>query len=268
MTTNNLMKMDNVFIATGRLTKDASIGKTKADKAFAKFVLASDKKRARKHEESQANFFPVEIYGDERVAICEESLTKGSSVAVVGSVRTESYKNSEGKTVHTWKVIADKCVPLPGGSMTGMNSIVFTGVLQSDCKTAYTKGTEPVCVLDLFIKCLRSKSNGADFLPTALYGKLGESLGRYLVENQPVTVRGRVDTGSYKNSEGATVFTWKVIADDIYLNGSPVEGAKEEPKLSEAPAPTEAEEEADSGIDEESGFIDLPPEIDDGYFEF
>ena len=256
---NNFLKLENIVYATGRLTKEPSFGETKEGKRYAKFTLASDKKPTRKSEEAEKpNFIPVEIYGDEIVGSAESFLKKGNSVEIIGSIRTGSYENSQGNKVFTWKVNATGVSELPEGAMVGMSAVIFTGKLHSDSKISYTNNGNSVCVTDLFIEVGRRFGDGKDFIPATLYGKLGETLGRYLVKDQVVTVRGRIDTGSYVNSKKVTVYTWRVIADDMYLVGKPLRETEEEPE--EAVVVVEG--------DEESGFIDLPPEFDDEYYDF
>lgn len=253
----NMKSLENLVYATGRLTKDAELGTTRGGRRFAKFTLASDKKPYRRSDKDKPtpNFIPVEIYGDEIVSGSEAFLKKGSSVELVGSIRTGSYENSQGKKFYTWKVAATGISALPEGAMCGMTAVVFTGKLHADARSTYTNRDNPVCVTDLFIEAGRRSCGGRDYIPASLYGKLGETLGRYLVKDQAVTVRGRLDTGSYVNSEKITVHTWRVIADDVYLVGNPLCGAEAMPA-------------EDDGMPcEEPGFVDLPPEFDDEYFD-
>lgn len=250
----NTTKMTNVVIVTGRLTKNAVTGTTrKVGTPFARFTVASDKKRTGKFEQAQSpNFYPIEVYGEDKLTAYEPFLKQGQSVAVKGSIRTDSYKGDDGKTVYTWKIIADEICALPGGKMTGMSQVFLLGELNDDAKSAYTRSHDPVCMLDMFIKCGRTYSGGSDYIPAVLYGKLGEMLGRYLVKGKSVICTGKLDTGSYKNSEGVTIYTWKVIADNIYLNGAV--------KIRDDKMEVYEVEES------ESGFTELPPEFDEDYF--
>ena len=264
-------------ILTGRLTKDAVLGQTANGTAVAKFTVASDKTRRKSayHEEPEANFIPVEIYGKKAESL-GEYLKKGRAYALTGKIQTDSYKDAGGNTKYAWKVVADNVEFLPGGSMSGMNSVTVVGRLTADAKTSFTK--DGMCVLNFTVasdRYSKDKEKSADFIPITLFGKLGESLGRYLVKGKSVSIIGKIDTGSYKNAEGTTVYTWKVIADDIHLNG---DGDKEKANA-EAPAQTEEQKEAQtiaaepevsepaSSDLEDTGFIDLPPEFDEEYFD-
>lgn len=248
----------NTTIITGRLTKDAILGQTRNGTAVAKFTIASDKTRrkGRYGDDPESNFIPVEIYGKKAEAL-GEYLKRGTPLHLVGAIQTSSYKGEDGTTKYAWRVVGDKAEFLPSdGKMSGMNKTIITGRLVADAKTSFTP--DGMCIQELSIACdRRDKDKSTDFIKVTLYGKLGESLGRFLVKGKSVTVDGKLDTGSFKNSEGTTVYTWKVIADEIYLNG----GKK---KQEETDAPAEV---AENNSFEETGFVELPPEFDEEYFD-
>lgn len=251
--------MNSVTII-GRLTKDAVFGKTKAGTPVASFYVASDKARRTK-EASEPNIIPVELYGKEGI---HEYLKKGTPVALYGArIQTDSYKNKEGNTVYTWTVIADRIDLLPEGKMTGSTNVDLIGRLTSDCGVSYTKGNN-TCVTEfsLAVDRSRGKEKRADFIRVKLFGKLGETLARYLVKGKLVNVKGRLDTGSYKRSDGTTVYTWDVVADDIFLLGDGRRNASE----SSAPPETEAKAPVNEEV-EATGFMDLPDEFDEEYFD-
>jgi single-strand DNA-binding protein len=55
----------------------------------------------------------------------------------------------------------------------------------------------------------------ADFPRVTVFGKQAETCERYLAKGRLVAVQGRIRTGSYKNKEGATVYTTEVVADRV-----------------------------------------------------
>lgn len=265
----------NIISITGRATKDAVLGQTANGTAVAKFTLASEKTRRKKHQgDPESNFIPVELYGKKAESL-GEYLKKGKAFAVAGCIQTDSYKGSDGKTKYAWKVVGDYKVEfLPDGAMSGMNSVTLVGRLASDAQTSFTK--DGMCILNFTVasdKYSKDKNKSADFIPVTLYGKLGESLGRYLVKGKSVSVTGKLDTDSYKNSEGTTVYTWKVIADEVRLNGdggrdrrAPEEEAAQQEQQQAQTAVAEPSSEPENDF-EEAGFVELPPEFDEEYFD-
>ena len=55
----------------------------------------------------------------------------------------------------------------------------------------------------------------ADFPRVVVFGKQAENCNKYLGKGKLVGVEGRIQTGSYKNEEGKTVYTTDVIADRV-----------------------------------------------------
>ena len=59
------------------------------------------------------------------------------------------------------------------------------------------------------------KDKGADFINIVTFGKTAELCEKYLLKGKKVCVQGKLNTGSYKNKDGATVYTTDVIADRV-----------------------------------------------------
>jgi single-strand DNA-binding protein len=59
------------------------------------------------------------------------------------------------------------------------------------------------------------KEKQTDFPRVTVFGKQAETCERYLAKGRMVAVQGRIRTGSYKNKEGATVYTTEVVADRV-----------------------------------------------------
>jgi single-strand DNA-binding protein len=85
------------------------------------------------------------------------------------------------------------------------------------------------------------KEKQTDFPRVTVFGKQAENCKRYLTKGRQVAVQGRIRTGSYKNKEGATVYTTEVVADRVEFLGGKSEnsgGGSSEPDSS-APEPPE-----------------------------
>jgi single-strand DNA-binding protein len=61
---------------------------------------------------------------------------------------------------------------------------------------------------------------GEDFIRITVWGRQAETCDRYLSKGRQVAVQGRIQTGSYKNREGVTVYTTDVVADRVEFLGS------------------------------------------------
>ena len=54
-----------------------------------------------------------------------------------------------------------------------------------------------------------------DFPRVTVFGKQAENCERFLAKGRLVGVQGRLQTGSYTNKDGATVYTTDVVADRV-----------------------------------------------------
>lgn len=99
-----------------------------------------------------------------------------------------------------------------------MNSVVLIGRLTRDPEVRYTAGTQmAVCTFTVAID--RPVRAGAekqtDFPRVTVFGKQAENCERFLAKGRLVGVQGRLQTGSYTNKDGATVYTTDVVADRV-----------------------------------------------------
>lgn len=99
-----------------------------------------------------------------------------------------------------------------------MNSVVLIGRLTRDPEVRYTAGTQmAVCTFTVAID--RPVRAGAekqtDFPRVTVFGKQAENCERFLAKGRLVGVQGRIQTGSYTNRDGATVYTTDVVADRV-----------------------------------------------------
>ncbi len=99
-----------------------------------------------------------------------------------------------------------------------MNSVVLIGRLTRDPELSYTPNTQ-TAVTRFTIAVDRPKrqgeDQGADFIRITVWGRQAENCDRYLSKGRQVAVSGRIQTGSYKNREGITVYTTEVVADRV-----------------------------------------------------
>jgi single-strand DNA-binding protein len=104
-----------------------------------------------------------------------------------------------------------------------MNSVVLIGRLARDPELSYTPSTQTaVCHFTLAVDRPRrnGEERGADFLRITVFGRQAENCDRYLSKGRQAAVHGRIETGSYKNREGVTVYTTDIIADNVEFLGN------------------------------------------------
>ena len=99
-----------------------------------------------------------------------------------------------------------------------MNSVILTGRLTRDPELRYTSGSQ-MAVAKFSIAVDRpvrqGKEREADFPRITVFGKQAENCERYLAKGRMVGIQGRIQTGSYQDRDGKTVYTTDVIADRV-----------------------------------------------------
>lgn len=99
-----------------------------------------------------------------------------------------------------------------------MNSVALIGRLTRDPEIRYTAGTQ-MAVATFSIAIDRPTKSGGerqtDFPRITVFGKQAENCEKYLAKGRLVGVQGRIQTGSYKNRDGVTVYTTDVVADRV-----------------------------------------------------
>ena len=99
-----------------------------------------------------------------------------------------------------------------------MNSVVLIGRLTRDPELRYTSGTQ-MAVATFTVAIDRPVRAGGekqtDFPRVTVFGKQAENCEKFLAKGRLVGVQGRLQTGSYTNKDGATVYTTDVVADRV-----------------------------------------------------
>jgi single-strand DNA-binding protein len=97
-----------------------------------------------------------------------------------------------------------------------MNNVVLIGRLTKDPELRYIPESQlAVATFTLAVDRPFSKEKQADFIRITVFGKQAENCEKYLEKGRLVAVQGSIRTGSYKNKEGATVYTTEVTADRV-----------------------------------------------------
>ena len=99
-----------------------------------------------------------------------------------------------------------------------MNSVVLIGRLTRDPDLRYTAGTQ-MAVATFTVAIDRPVRAGGerqtDFPRVTVFGKQAENCEKFLTKGRLVGVQGRLQTGSYTNKDGVTVYTTDVVADRV-----------------------------------------------------
>lgn len=84
---------------------------------------------------------------------------------------------------------------------------------------------------------LQKQQEVVSFIDFAFMGKKFEKIANYLVKGTKIAISGRIETGSYQNKTGETVYYTRVRADEVTLLG----GKKKE-EAQQAPAQQQAQQ--------------------------
>ena len=103
-----------------------------------------------------------------------------------------------------------------------MNSVTLIGRLTKDPELSYTPQNQiPVCRFTLAVdKAKKTEGQSADFIRITVWDKQAVNCDRYLRKGSQCAVQGRIQTGSYKNKNGETVYTTDVVGDRVEFLGS------------------------------------------------
>ena len=139
-----------------------------------------------------------------------------------------------------------------------MNSVVLIGRLTRDPEIRYTAGTQ-MAVATFTVAIDRPVRAGAekqtDFPRVTVFGKQAENCERFLAKGRLVGIQGRIQTGSYTNKDGATVYTTDVVADRVeFLEWGDRNERQSAPRQSVNMGGFDAAPEGFSAIDEDIPF--------------
>ena len=141
-----------------------------------------------------------------------------------------------------------------------MNNVVLIGRLVREPELVYLQNEKQTAKARFTLAVDRPGQTGrdkvADFIQIIVFGKQAENCNQYLGKGSLVAVNGRIQTGSYKNRDGQTVYTTDVFANNVeFLSTKSVansDQAKEQPQT--APQPAEPSVEGYEAVEEDIPF--------------
>lgn len=112
-----------------------------------------------------------------------------------------------------------------------LNRVVLVGRLTRDVDLRYTPGGgKAVANFNIAVNRPFTNQNGereADFINCVIWGKPAENLANYQKKGNLIGVDGRIQTRSYQNNEGKTVYITEVVAESVQFLESKKQGQTE-----------------------------------------
>lgn len=104
-----------------------------------------------------------------------------------------------------------------------MNEVIMIGRPTRDPEVRYSQGEKPTAFARFTLAINRPKRRDAennveqtaDFIPCKAFGSVAEVIEKYVHQGTKLVVKGRIQSGSYVNKEGQTVYTVDVLVTGI-----------------------------------------------------
>lgn len=139
-----------------------------------------------------------------------------------------------------------------------MNKVILMGRLTRDPEVKYSTAGDNQLAIARYVLAVdrRFKKEGdartADFIRCVAFGKGGEFAEKYFHQGTKIVAEGRIQTGSYQDKEGKTVYTTEVVVENQEFAESKAASNNAAPAM-----PADAD-----------GFINIPDSIDDSGLPF
>jgi single-strand DNA-binding protein len=135
-----------------------------------------------------------------------------------------------------------------------MNKVILMGRLVRDPEVRYSYGDSSSSVAKYTLavdrRFKREGEQSADFINCVCFGKSVDFVDKYLRQGVKIAVVGRIQTGSYKNRDGQTVYTTDVVVEEQEF----AESKKTETQQANPSTFTKVDSD---------GFMDIPDDVDD-----
>lgn len=99
-----------------------------------------------------------------------------------------------------------------------LNRVVLVGRLTKDVDLRYTQSGKAVGNFTVAVNRPFKNQQGeneADFINSVAWGKQAENLANYMKKGSQIGVDGRLQSRTYENQQGQTVFITEVVADSV-----------------------------------------------------
>ncbi len=109
-----------------------------------------------------------------------------------------------------------------------MNHVVLIGRLTRDPELKYSQSGKAYCRFTVAVNRDFNKDE-ADFINCLAFNKTAETIAEWLGKGRGIALRGRIQTGSYENKNGDTVYTTEVVVDRFeFIDSSKTETSKKQ----------------------------------------
>ena len=147
-----------------------------------------------------------------------------------------------------------------------MNKVILMGRLTRDPEVRYSTSGDSQLAIARYTLAVdrRFKKDGeqtADFIRCVAFGKSGTFAEYYLHQGTKIVAEGRIQTGSYQDKDGKTVYTTEVVVENQEFAESKAASESHAGFVQES-ATSEPENPAGDG------FMDIPDNIDDSGLPF
>lgn len=134
-----------------------------------------------------------------------------------------------------------------------MNKVIIIGRFTRDPEVKYTANNTCYASFSVAID-RRYKQDGqptADFPRVIAWGKTAEFIEKYFRKGMKIAIDGRIQTGSYKNKDGQTIYTTDVVAENVEFVES--KNSSDNNNNTKGTAPSVADD----------GWMSIPDDVDD-----
>lgn len=101
-----------------------------------------------------------------------------------------------------------------------MNIVTLIGRITKKPELEYTPNTQTAVTKFTIAVDRETKEGGADFIRVTAFGRRAEAICRFMDKGRQIAIQGRIQTGSYKDRDGKTVYTQDIIIDkDEFIGG-------------------------------------------------
>lgn len=116
-----------------------------------------------------------------------------------------------------------------------MNKVSLHGRMVRDPETKYSQSGSVVSRFSLAVdrKFKKEGEPTADFINCVTFGKLAETIEKWFKKGSEIALSGRIQTGSYKNQNGQTIYTTDVVVEDFDFCGNKGQSNSELPPSSQ-----------------------------------
>lgn len=105
-----------------------------------------------------------------------------------------------------------------------MNIVILKGNITKDIDLKFAKNTGTAVAKFSIAVARMKKDDPSDFFNVTAFGKTAEVIAEILQKGSPILIEGHLQSGSYKDKDGKTVYTTDVIVNRFEFVG----GKKEE----------------------------------------